>query len=156
MVMVESSMTRERRWMVQTNAFPHTLLLLVIWEKFGHHLADLISRPKFSWRKSTHGRKRSPMDSSQSLDAQPAVFLTGDSNRGDESWGPDHFFAIQVALIIWCFLSFHLLGDGINCQFLEGLFPIHRFYHLFYFQIAFVSSNKVGKEITDSHPSTSW
>ncbi len=63
------------------------------------------------------------MGCSQSIDAQPAVFLNGGGNRGAESRGPDCFFAVKMSLIFGGFFVFHLLDDGVNCHFLEDLLP---------------------------------
>jgi hypothetical protein len=42
----------------------------------------------------------------------------------------------------------------VNYHFLEGLFPIDRLHNLFYFQLAFAGSGKVGNEVLDVHHST--
>jgi hypothetical protein len=51
----------------------------------------------------------------------------------DESRVRTGFFATQVTLIIGVFAVLHHVDYGVNCRFLEGLFPIHRLPYLFYF-----------------------
>ncbi len=62
------------------------------------------------------------MDSSQSLDAQPAVFLNGSINR-DMRTGVWTFFATQVAPVICVFDILHLLDYGVYYCFLRAFYP---------------------------------
>ncbi len=138
----------------ELGAHLHTLLLLVVRQKFGDPSCELLFKAQVVMENGVNGRNGRPMGSGQSLDAQPAVILNGGGNRGDESRGPDSFFAVE--LVIGGFSVFHLLDDGVNCRFLERLFTVDVLNHLFYFQIAFAGSGEIGDEVADARHSTSW
>ncbi len=57
-----------------------------------------------------------------------AVVLKDDESRGLHI----PFFAIQGEGVIDFFTTLHFLDNGINSHFLEGLFPVHGSYHIFY------------------------
>jgi hypothetical protein len=134
----------------------HTLLLPVVRQKFGDPSCGLLFKAQVAMENGVNGQNGCPMGSSQSLNAQPAVFLNGSGNRGDESRGLDSFFAVEMALVIGGFSVFHLLDDGVNCRFLERLFTVDVLNHLFYFQIAFAGSGEIGDEVADARHSTGW
>jgi hypothetical protein len=64
------------------------------------------------------------------------------------------FFGVQVALVFSVFAILHILDNCINGSFLQVLFPVIGFHHLYYFSVVFAGSGKVGDEVLDAHHST--
>jgi hypothetical protein len=137
-------------------ADPDPLLFLVLAQKLGDLLHQLLYKPQVFIKDVVHGAIRHPMGSSQVHAHNPVIRVHVGGDSGDDVLSPLGFLCVQVLLIVGHFAFLNFLQDVVNSGFRQRLVLKSGISEAFDFVSTFSGSGKASNDIAHLRQSDSW